>query len=56
MHKSYFTDSTNEIKHRLSASVTFKVLNGTSLYQTEDQGFAADVNAPIDNDLLKIAF
>lgn len=56
MHLPYFTGSKNEIKNRLSASVTFKVSNSTSLYQTEDQDFPADVNLPKDNDLFKNSF
>lgn len=45
-HSPYFTGSTNENRKKLS----------TSLYQTEDQDFPADVNLPIDNDLFKNSF
>lgn len=45
-HTPYFTGSTNENRKKLS----------TSLYQTEDQDFPADVNLPIDNDLFKNSF
>lgn len=45
-HTPYFIGSTNENRKKLS----------TSLYQTEDQDFPADVNLPIDNDLFKNSF
>lgn len=61
----YFTGSTNENTNRLGTSVNFKVSNGTSLYQTEDQVFPADGNKhedstltylPTDIDLFKNSF